>query len=255
MKNKKIIAGNWKMHKSLDEGIAFARKVTKLLLNVESTKVIFCPPFTALFGMMEELTVSSFALGAQNCHWEESGAFTGEISCTMLKELGVRYVITGHSERRHIFGETDKWINNKNRAILSHDMIPIFCLGETFEQRKSGDTESVLADQLESGLNGIEVLGETIIAYEPVWAIGTGLNADSRQIESAHETIRLKIKELYSIKESENISILYGGSVNESNAKALISSKGVDGFLIGGASLKEKSFYDIIDINEQMNKE
>ena len=204
--------------------------------------------------MMEELTVSSFALGAQNCHWEESGAFTGEISCTMLKELGVRYVITGHSERRHIFGETDKWINNKNRAILSHDMIPIFCLGETFEQRKSGDTESVLADQLESGLNGIEVLGETIIAYEPVWAIGTGLNADSRQIESAHETIRLKIKELYSIKESENISILYGGSVNESNAKALISSKGVDGFLIGGASLKEKSFYDIIDINEQMNK-
>ena len=205
--------------------------------------------------MMEELTVSSFALGAQNCHWEESGAFTGEISCTMLKELGVRYVITGHSERRHIFGETDKWINNKNRAILSHDMIPIFCLGETFEQRKSGDTESVLADQLESGLNGIEVLGETIIAYEPVWAIGTGLNADSRQIESAHETIRLKIKELYSIKESENISILYGGSVNESNAKALISSKGVDGFLIGGASLKETSFYDIIAINEQLNKQ
>ena len=219
MKNQKIVAGNWKMNKTLDEGIAFVGKMTKLLLDIERTKVIFCPPFTALVGMVEQLRGTSYGLGAQNCYWKESGAFTGEISCSMLSELGVQYVIIGHSERRHVFREKDELINKKIHSVLFHN------------------------------------LNDLIIAYEPVWAIGTGLNADESQIEEAHQFIKQKIKSNYSIYDSENTAILYGGSVNPKNSNSLISTPGVDGFLIGGASLESDSFYQIVNTVEQFSKE
>jgi triosephosphate isomerase len=253
MKKQKIIVGNWKMNKSLKDGIEFVTKMRKLLLKIERTKVIFCPPFTALFGMMEQLDGTSHGLGAQNCHWKKSGAFTGEISCSMLSELGVKYIIVGHSERRHILKEKDEWIHDKICSILNHGMIPIFCIGETLEQRKNGETKSTLSNQLDLGLKQISEIGELIIAYEPVWAIGTGLNASRGQIEDAHKIIRHNIRESFSDSSGEMISILYGGSVNTQNAKSLISTPGVDGFLIGGASLKTDSFHELISIAEQYN--
>lgn len=255
MKDQKIVAGNWKMNKTLDEGISFVGKMTKLLLDLEKTKVIFCPPFTALFGMMEQLKDTPFGLGAQNCYWKESGAFTGEISCSMLSDLGVHYILIGHSERRQVFGETNESINHKIHSVLGHNLIPIFCVGETQEQRKIGETQDVLNNQIDKGLKEVSNLNDLIFAYEPVWAIGTGLNANELQIEEAHQIIKNRIKRNYSVHESENISILYGGSVNSQNAKSLISTPGVDGFLIGGASLETESFYQIINTVEQFGKE
>ncbi len=192
MKIQKIVAGNWKMNKTLNEGTSFVGKMSKLLLDIERTKVIFCPPFTALVGMMEQLSGTTHGLGAQNCYWKESGAFTGEISCSMLSELGVKYVIIGHSERRHVFGENDELINKKIHSAVSHKLIPIFCVGETEEQRKFDETQEVLEDQIDRGLRELSNLGDLIIAYEPVWAIGTGLNADESQIEEAHTFIKKK---------------------------------------------------------------
>ena len=253
MKKQKIIAGNWKMNKSLKDGLEFVTIMRKLLLKIERTKVIFCPPFTALFGMMELLDGTSHGLGAQNCHWENSGAFTGEVSCSMLSELGVKYVIVGHSERRHILKEKDEWISNKIYSILKHGLIPIFCIGETMEQRENGETKTILSNQIDLGLRHISEIGEFIIAYEPVWAIGTGKNASRDQVEDAHKIIRQKIRECFSDSESDMISILYGGSVNTQNAESLISRPGVDGFLIGGASLETDSFHKLITIAEQYN--
>ena len=255
MKIQKIVAGNWKMNKTLNEGTSFVGKMSKLLLDIERTKVIFCPPFTALVGMMEQLSGTTHGLGAQNCYWKESGAFTGEISCSMLSELGVKYVIIGHSERRHVFGENDELINKKIHSVISHKLIPIFCVGETEEQRKFEETQEVLEDQIDRGLRELSNLGDVIIAYEPVWAIGTGLNADESQIEEAHTFIRKKIQNNYSVRDSENMPILYGGSVNPKNANSLISTHGVDGFLVGGASLESDSFYQIINKVEQYSKE
>ena len=255
MKNKGIVAGNWKMNKTLDEGLSFVGKMTKLLLDIERTKVIFCPPFTALSGMMEQLSCTSHGLGAQNCYWEESGAYTGEISCLMLSDMGVQYIIVGHSERRHLFGEKDETINKKIHSVLDHGLTPIFCVGENLLQRKSGETQKVLENQINTGLKEVTNLGDLIIAYEPVWAIGTGLNANTSQIEEAHQCIKQDIESGYSVGESENISILYGGSVNPQNANSLISTLGVDGFLIGGASLETDSFYQIINTVEQLSKE
>ena len=246
MKKQKYVIGNWKMYKTLSEGLSFVDEMTKLLLDIDRTKVIFCPPYTALFEMKKQLNGTTCELGAQNCHWENFGAFTGEVSSPMLSELGVQYVILGHSERRHCFGEKDEWINKKIQALLDHKLVPIFCIGETLEEMESGSTKDVLEHQIESGLKDISTLGNVIVAYEPVWAIGTGLNADSIQIEKAHKFIRETIEKLYSIRESESVSILYGGSVNPQNVESLISTQGVDGFLIGGASLKTESFYHII---------
>ena len=255
MKNQKIVAGNWKMNKTLDEGISFVGKMSKLLLDIERTKVIFCPPFTALVGMVEQLRGTSYGLGAQNCYWKESGAFTGEISCSMLSELGVQYVIIGHSERRHVFRENDELINQKIHSVIAHNLTPIFCVGETEEQRKFEETQEVLENQKDKGLREVSNIGDVIIAYEPVWAIGTGLNADESQIEEAHQFIKQKIKSNYSIYDSENTAILYGGSVNPKNSNSLISTPGVDGFLIGSASLESDSFYQIVNTVEQFSKE
>ena len=244
MSRKPIVAGNWKMHKNTNEGINFASSVQSKLLKVGNVTVIYAPPFTGLF----QLKVSPpYHKSAQNCHWEEKGAFTGETSVSMIKACGAEYVIVGHSERRQYFGETDELVNKKISAIISSDLDPIFCIGETLNQRESGETASVLKKQICDGLNNIESLSSIIIAYEPVWAIGTGLTADAEQIEKAHSHIVNVVSELY---EKINVRVLYGGSVNSSNADQLIKIPKVDGFLIGGASLDVESFSSIVQIVE-----
>lgn len=244
MSRKPIVAGNWKMHKNTNEGIDFASSVQNKLLKVGNVTVIYAPPFTGLF----QLKVSPpYHKSAQNCHWEEKGAFTGETSVSMIKACGAEYVIVGHSERRQYFGETDELVNKKISAIISSDLDPIFCIGETLNQRESGETASVLKKQICDGLNNIESLSSIIIAYEPVWAIGTGLTADAEQIEKAHSHIVNVVSELY---KKINVRVLYGGSVNSNNADQLIKIPKVDGFLIGGASLDVESFSSIIQIVE-----
>lgn len=227
MSKKPIIAGNWKMHKDILEGVNFASSVQAELPKVGNVSVIYAPPFTGLF----QLKVSPpYHKSAQNCHWEEKGAFTGEISVSMIKACGAEYVIVGHSERRQHYGETDELVNKKIGSILSEGLSPIFCIGETLNQRKSGQTKSVLKNQICNGLNNIELLNSIIIAYEPVWAIGTGLTADVEQIEKAHAHIVNVVSNLY---EKINVRVLYGGSVNSDNANQLIKVPKVDGFLIG----------------------
>ena len=249
MKKVPIIAGNWKMNKLPSEGRLFINEVTNLVLDIKSVSVIFAPPFTGLF---EVQVKSPFHIAAQNCHWEDSGALTGEISVSMVKDCGVEYVIVGHSERRHIFGETNEWVNKKTKALLVNGVSPILCVGETIAQRESGETESVLKDQLEKGLDSISDVRNCIIAYEPVWAIGTGLTATNEQVEIAHQFIREVIGNKYG--NGDGTHILYGGSVNSGNAESLIQTEGVDGFLIGGASLDAGSFASIIKIVEEVQE-
>ena len=235
-----IVAGNWKMHKTPSEGASFIELTKNLLLDIEHVSVIFAPPFTGLF----DLNVKPpFYSAAQNCHWEQTGAFTGEISVSMIQECGAEFVILGHSERRHVFGESDDWINRKVKAVLAGDLKPILCVGETLDQREAGQTELVLKSQLEQGLASMDSLKEIVIAYEPVWAIGTGVTANNEQVELAHTSVRKILKELY--PESYNIHVLYGGSVKPGNAEELIQVPGVNGFLIGGASLDVESFTSI----------
>ncbi len=240
MNLRPIVAGNWKMHKTPTEGASFVETTVNLLLDIQHVSVIFAPPFTGLFDM--DLT-PPFYSAAQNCHWEEKGAFTGEISVSMIQECGAEFVILGHSERRHVFGESDDWINRKVKAVLAGDLKPILCVGETLDQREAGQTELVLKSQLEQGLASMDSLKEIVIAYEPVWAIGTGVTANNEQVESAHTSVRKILKELY--PESNNIHVLYGGSVKPGNAEELIQVPGVNGFLIGGASLDVESFTSI----------
>jgi len=246
MNKKPIVAGNWKMNKTPSQGREFIRDVKKLVPDLQNTKVVFFPAYTGLFDIKLN---SPFHLGAQNCYWKDSGAFTGEVSIEMLIESCVEYVIVGHSERRQLFSENDNVINKKIKAILSANLKPILCIGETIEDRNSGLTEDFLQNQLEKGLDGVESVDDCIIAYEPIWAIGTGETADKNQIHRAHNFINSVLKKLY--PESKNCHILYGGSVNTENAKDLIQIIGVDGFLIGGASLDKESFVSIINYVEK----
>ena len=241
MKRVPIIAGNWKMNKTSSETMVFIDDVQNLLMGKCSVSVIFAPPFT---GLWNRKITPPFYIAAQNCHWEDAGAYTGEISPLMLKDCGVEYVILGHSERRHIFGETNTWINRKIRSTLKHSLKPIFCIGETLDQRKKGKMKEVLQIQIEKGLKSISSIKNCVIAYEPVWAIGTGLTANIEQIEEAHSWIRQIINNMFG--EMSNNHILYGGSVNQNNAGELINVPSVDGFLIGGASLDSGSFSSII---------
>jgi triosephosphate isomerase len=241
-----IVAGNWKMHKTPQEGRSFVEKTVNLLLDMDRVQVIFCPPFPALFDMERFLKQAHISLGAQNCHWEDQGAYTGEVSPTMLTACAVEYVIVGHSERRHIFHEPDIWINRKVKAVLSAGMKPILCIGETLQERQQGRTEQVLIHQLTEGLNGVKTANGLVVAYEPVWAIGTGVNAEPEQVAEAHRQVRDALSRL--IPEQTEIPILYGGSVNPGNARELIETPGVDGFLVGGASLNSETFVRIIRI-------
>ena len=247
MKLTPIVAGNWKMHKTPSEGASFVETTVNLLLDIKHVSVIFAPPFTGLFDMDVN---PPFYSAAQNCHWEGSGAFTGEISVSMIQDCGAEFVILGHSERRHVFGESNDWINRKVKAVLAGNLKPILCIGETLDQREAGQTDLVLKEQLEKGLGGVETLENMVIAYEPVWAIGTGVTANNDQVEEAHASVRNFLKELY--PESGIIHVLYGGSVNPGNAEELIQIPGVNGFLIGGASLDVGSFTSITRIVEHV---
>ena len=236
MVRRPIVAGNWKMNKDPLDGFSFVDEVQNLLLDIKHVSIIFAPPFTGLFEMKVK---PPFYSAAQNCHWEANGAFTGEISVSMIKGCGAKYVIIGHSERRHIFGESNEWVNKKLKATLDKGLSPILCIGETIEQRKTDQTEQILREQLEKGFDSIDPFEDCIIAYEPVWAIGTGMTADNEQVRSAHNVIR------DILGNNDDIHILYGGSVNSGNAEDLIKVPGVDGFLIGGASLDLDSFTSI----------
>lgn len=247
---KKVVAGNWKMYKDKSETIklisGLKEKLSKFNSNVE---VIVFPPFTSIETSKELLKGSVIHLGAQNMYSEDEGAFTGEISAKMLKSFGVEYVILGHSERRAIFGEDDKMINKKVLKAVSVGLRPIFCIGETLEERENNKTFDVVARQLIEGLSSIsnEHLNEIIVAYEPVWAIGTGKTATPSQAEEVHKYLRKLIEEKFGRSFSEFMRILYGGSVKPDNAKELFSQPNIDGGLIGGACLKVDSFYDIIN--------
>ena len=250
MIKKPIVAANWKMYKTPQEGVHFISELNNLLLDKEKPSIIFCPPFTSLFHMNEMISDLDISLGAQNVYFEKDGAFTGEISMNMLKSCGVQYVIVGHSERRHIFNESNKDTNKKLHTVLENDIVPILCVGEKLEDRESGNTRMILMEQLKDGLVGInkDMIDRMIIAYEPVWAIGTGVNALPSQVEESHAMIWEILLELYDNNIKNNIPILYGGSVKPDNSEELIRTNGVDGFLIGGASLNLDMFYKIIEI-------
>ncbi len=246
---KPIIAGNWKMNNTASEGVALVNALKPLVANADC-EVVVCVPAIDIPAVAEALKGSNIALGAQNVHFAEKGAFTGEISANMLKEFGVKYVIIGHSERRQYFGETDETVNKRTLAALNAGLTPIVCVGESLEERETGKTESVLDKQLTDGLKGIENIADIVIAYEPVWAIGTGKTATSEQANETIGYIRKKIGELFCPKCAEKLRIQYGGSMNAGNCKELMAMPEIDGGLIGGASLKANDFATIANYNK-----
>ena len=245
---KKVIAGNWKMNKDLNESQDLVSKIINGLGNDTKCDVIVCPPFTSLNEVSSLIQTTPIKLGAQNLHFEDSGAFTGEISAPMLKSVGCEYVIIGHSERRNIFGEPDEVINKKIKKALEHNLKSIFCVGELLKQREDGTTMEVVKNQILNGLKDItpEQLSDIIVAYEPVWAIGTGKTATPEQAQEVHAAIRELIVENFSEDAADNLVIQYGGSVKPDNAGELLSKKDIDGALVGGACLKADSFLGII---------
>ena len=243
-----IVAGNWKMNKTPKEGKIFIEKMISDLNALGDTNVIICPPFTGLTSLSKS---SKYKLGAQNCHFEDSGAYTGEISVEMLVDCGVKYVIIGHSERRSIFTEDDISIGKKVKKALDLGVTPILCIGETIEQLNDGLAKKTVSAQLNEGLSGLSSLENIVIAYEPVWAIGTGLTASVDKVTEIHLFIRKILSDISNREDSNLIPIIYGGSVNSDNAEDLISVNDVNGFLIGGASLDVEKFVDIINIVDQ----
>ena len=244
---KILIAGNWKMHKTPSESIDFVKNLLERMGNYEDREVLVCPPYTSLYPVSNIVKDTPLLLGAQNVFYEEKGAFTGEISPLMLKEIGVEFVICGHSERRNIFGETDEMINKKIKKVVEFGMKPIFCIGEKLEEREKEETFEVIKKQLEKGLSGFKEIEKLTIAYEPVWAIGTGKNATPEQAEEVHLFIRKWIKENYGEDAASDVRILYGGSVKPENIDDLIKEKNIDGVLVGGASLDVDKFLRIIE--------
>jgi triosephosphate isomerase (TIM) len=247
---RKVIAGNWKMNNDISETENLIHGILSKLENKKlPCDVIICPTFTSLNIANSLIKGTSIKLGAQNMYYEESGAYTGEISTKMLKSAGCEFVIVGHSERRMLFGETNELISKKVFSALKAGLKPIFCVGESLEERKGNLMNEIVGNQILKGLENIseENMKNIIIAYEPVWAIGTGINATPQQAEEAHKYIRGLIRDKYSEKTAEDLVIQYGGSVNPGNSKELLSQKDVDGALIGGASLKAESFVKIIE--------
>ncbi|MBL7155858.1 MAG: triose-phosphate isomerase [Candidatus Omnitrophica bacterium] len=252
-----IIAGNWKMNKTVEESITLSNGIKRDLFNVENVEIVLCPPFTSLTEVRDVILDTNITLGAQNMHWEKKGAFTGEISPGMLKAAGCKYVIIGHSERRAYFGETNETVNKKVKSALAEGLLPIMCVGETLKEREKNLTLNVISEHVEKGLMGVdekEVLKITI-AYEPVWAIGTGKTATPAQAQEVHLFIRELLAKKYGRGTSEIIRIQYGGSVTPENIESLIKEKDIDGALVGGASLKEESFVDIVKKTSKSIKE
>lgn len=237
MARKPFIAGNWKMNMTAESGKQLIAEL-KPLVKGAKCEVALCVPAILIPAMAKAVKGSKIKLGAQNVHWAESGAYTGEISCTQLKEYGVKYAIIGHSERRQYFGETDEGVNKRALAALANDITPIICVGETLEEREGDETETVLSRQLTDGLKGIEDITKVVIAYEPVWAIGTGKTATDEQAQETIKFIRKKLGKLFGVRNANKVRIQYGGSMNAKNCKGLMAQPDIDGGLIGGASLK-----------------
>ena len=244
---RKVIAGNWKMNMLPNEAMAFIKNIETIIKNTKN-EVILCVPYTDLFYSLLTAQDTNIKIGAQNMHWEESGAYTGEVSAKMLKSINVEYVIIGHSERRQYFAETDETVNLKIKTAIKNELKPIVCVGETLEQRESGKAEEIITTQTELALEGINKndVSKIILAYEPIWAIGTGKTATSEDANNSIKAIRKKVSELYGEQIANEIIILYGGSVKPENAKELFSTSDIDGGLVGGASLKVEDFSKII---------
>lgn len=243
-----IVVANWKLNKTVGEAIRFASALKDAVSDVGGVEIVVAPAFTALSSVSSALGESNVHLAAQDVFWEDDGAFTGEISPAMLKDVSCEYVIIGHSERRQFFGETNESANRKVKAVLSNDLKPILCVGENMEDREAGRTESVIENHVRNGLAGIppEALPSTVIAYEPVWAIGTGVTATPDQAQNAQKSIRSLLSEMYSADLASGVRIQYGGSVKPDNILELIAQPDVDGALVGGASLEVETFAQIV---------
>jgi len=250
---KTVIAGNWKMNKTPSETKEFMTKLKTIMPKGRWCDVALCVPAICIPAAVRAMRETRVGIGAENCHFEAKGAFTGELATDMLVDAGCKYVIIGHSERREMFGETDETVNKKVLAALEAGLIPIMCCGETLEQRQSGVTNEHIAMQIKLGLQNVpeEKIRKVVIAYEPIWAIGTGLTATPEQAQEVCENIRTVVRKLYSSKNARAISILYGGSMNEKNAFELLAQPDIDGGLIGGASLVPEKFVQIIEAANQ----
>lgn len=252
---KIVIAGNWKMHKSNSEAKELIEGLKDNTKKIVKTKIIVCPPYTALSLASELVKGSNLQVGAQNMYWEKEGAFTGEISTEMIISTGVSFVIIGHSERRQFFGETNETVNKKLKAALESGLKPIVCIGESLDERESGVTNDVVGKQVEKALAGIdsESMKKVILAYEPIWAIGTGKTATPQQAQDVHKLIRSILVKLFNNEVADKVVIQYGGSVKPDNASELLSQPDIDGALVGGACLKADSFSGIINAAEELN--
>jgi len=245
---KPFIAGNWKMFKTVHDATVYVKELRSLVKDVEWATVVVAPPFTALHAAAEASRNSNVAIAAQNLYWEREGAFTGEVSAGMIKESGAEYVIIGHSERRTLFGETDATVNRKILAAIGVDLTPIVCIGETLEQRERNETMDVIDRQIKGSLDSLkgEQVAELVLAYEPVWAIGTGRTATPAQAGEVHTHIRSRLRQWFGAEAADLCVVLYGGSVKPDNIADLMAQPDIDGALVGGASLDVRAFYDIV---------
>jgi triosephosphate isomerase len=243
-----FIAGNWKMFKTVHEAVLFVKEFKIVVKDIAGIEIVVAPPFTALHAVAEAARNTNIGVAAQNVYWEREGAFTGEVSPAMIKEAGGEYVIVGHSERRRVFGETDSHVNRKVVAVLGAGLTPIVCIGETLEERERNETLAVLDRQLKDGLDGITAgqIADMVLAYEPVWAIGTGRNATAAQAGEVHAHIRSRLRQWFGADAADRCHVIYGGSVKPDNIRELIAEPDVDGALVGGASLEVRSFADIV---------
>jgi len=243
-----LFAANWKMHKTAADARGYVREFAALAKDVAGVEIVLAPPFTALAAVADAVTRTPFGVAAQNLYFEREGAFTGEVSATMIKEAGATHAIVGHSERRRLFGETDEIVNRKLRAALTAGLAAIVCIGETLEERERGGTLAVLDRQIRAGLDGLsgDEIAALVVAYEPVWAIGTGKNATSAEADEAHRHIRGRLAQWFGGAPADRTRLLYGGSVKPENIRELISLVDVDGALVGGASLEPRTFHEII---------
>ena len=244
IKRKPLVVGNWKMNTTADEAIELARSITTDIGAIIETDIVICPPFVWLSPIASVITNTSIKLGAQNLHWEDKGAYTGEISARMLKDVGCEYVIIGHSERRQYFGETDQSVNQKLKKAIDAELTPIVCLGESLQDREANRTNALITNQFNNGFEGFTDFEKVIIAYEPIWAIGTGKTATAEQAQEVHGLLRELLRQ--KTDGYNEVRILYGGSVKPKNAADLIAQPDINGFLVGGASLKAKDFKAII---------
>ena len=246
-----VIAGNWKLFKTIAESVALVNGLKPLVANSQGVEIVVAPVFTALSRVSDAIEGSNIRLAAQDCYWEEEGAFTGEVAPKLLKDVGCSHVIIGHSERRQYFGETDLTVNKKTKAVIAAGLNAIVCVGESLAERESEQTFSVIESQVQGGLAGLpaDTFAHVVIAYEPVWAIGTGKTASDAQAQEVHAFIRQLIARLFGQSVADTVRILYGGSVKPDNVKGLMAQPDIDGALVGGASLKAESFASIATFN------